>query len=538
VTNLTQPVAGPPAQAVKPVLVVDDNATQRYILATWLGRAGFPVLQAATGAEALAVAGSTDLDVVVLDVRLPDISGLEVSRRIKAGGRATPPAILHVSAVAVDVGDRSAGLDQGADAYLTDPIEPQEFVATVRALQRQGQARHEAEHRLRRMRRLTDATTRVTLAVGSGRLAGAAAEGVASVVGGPAVVALLGTGEGAVSGLCRSPGGAAEVYSADQAALRRLLGRLPAQADALGPDWHCVLPAGASAGLADTGDGGLTVWPVYRRGGEPVGLCAAPRHAGGETDDPTLLRQLVESVAITHENLRQFAEEHRIALTLQRSLLPAALPTLAGLRLAARYQAAEEQAEVGGDFYDAMQTPDGRALVVIGDVQGHSLHAAVLMGELRYALRAYAEDCHPPQELIRRLNRLLLRHHPNTIATMCIVALSPDRATATIANAGHIPPLLAYRGKAGYLGYGGPVLGVAAPPAAPLVEPFPPGTRLLLVTDGLVERRDRSMDAEMADLAAAFGADGGKIDATADALMDRPRLAGDDAALVVLERVE
>jgi CheY-like chemotaxis protein len=513
-----------------PVLVVDDSDTQRYILSTWLQRAGFTVVEAATGAAALAIAGSTDFDVVVLDVRLPDMSGLDVSRELKAIDRSAVPSILHVSAIAVDVSDRSQGLDQGADGYLTDPVEPQEFIATVRALQRRAQARRDADRRLTALRRLTAATSLVSLAVGGRRLAGAAAEGVADLVQTPAMVALLGTGDGALHAHCPAPGRPTEVRSTDQAALRRLLPALPAPAGSLGADWAAI-----AAGAGTPPGAGWTVAPLQRRDGEPVGLYALPAVPVPAPDDLALVRQLVESVAVTHENLRQFAEEHRIAVTLQRSLLPAALPTLAGLRLTARYQASAEQAEVGGDFYDAIELPDGAALVVIGDVQGHSLAAAIVMAELRYALRAYAEDGHPPAELVARLNRLLRRNHPDTIATLCLVRFAPDRASAAVANAGHIPPLLAAGGQAHYLDYGGPLLGVDRPPAAPLVVPFGAGSRLLLITDGLVERRDRDLDIDLTELAADLAAAGPDIDAVGDALMRRAGAGQDDAALVLVE---
>jgi serine phosphatase RsbU (regulator of sigma subunit) len=329
----------------------------------------------------------------------------------------------------------------------------------------------------------------------------------------------------AVSASCPGPGRSAEAVSVDPAAVRRLLAGRPGRLHGV----DLQVPN------SDAGGAGWDVHLIQQRGGEPVGLVALP---GPSTDphDIALVRQLVESVAVTHENHRLFVEEHRIALTLQRSLLPATLPDLPGLRLAARYQASNEQAEIGGDFFDAFETPDGCALVVIGDVQGHSLAAAVLMGELRYSLRAYAEDGYPPDEVLGRLNRLLLRRHPDTTATVCIVQLSSDRSVAGIANAGHIPPLLStVGGSAEYLEHGGPLLGVRASPADPYMIPFPHGARLLLVTDGLIERRDRSLQVDMEELAVDFAADRRDLDTVGDALMARPQPGGDDAALVLIE---
>ena len=93
--------------------------------------------------------------------------------------------------------------------------------------------------------------------------------------------------------------------------------------------------------------------------------------------------------------------------------------------MAARYKASGEQVEVGGDFFDAFRTDDGRSIVVIGDVQGHSLEAAIVMAELRYSLRAFVLDGHPALDALSRLNAILLRSHPEMTATVCVLVF-PD----------------------------------------------------------------------------------------------------------------
>ena len=95
--------------------------------------------------------------------------------------------------------------------------------------------------------------------------------------------------------------------------------------------------------------------------------------------------------------------------------------------VAARYQASGKQVEVGGDFYDAFETDDGDGVVVIGDVQGHSLEAAIVMAELRYALRAFMHDGHTALATLDKLNRMLLRSHPEMTATVCVLVFPPDR---------------------------------------------------------------------------------------------------------------
>jgi serine phosphatase RsbU (regulator of sigma subunit) len=273
-----------------------------------------------------------------------------------------------------------------------------------------------------------------------------------------------------------------------------------------------------------------------------VGAIAYLQDRLGEraADDAVLVGQLVEAVAVAHLNLKVFAAEHRIALTLQRSLLPSTLPMLPGLEVAARYRASTQQAEIGGDFFDAFECPDGSAVLVIGDVQGHSLTAAVVMAELRYSLRAYALDGHDPAGVLVRLNRLLARGHPDTTATVCTVTLSPDRRHAEIANAGHLPPLLltgaAQGGSARYLSDHGLMLGVDDElTPEPVVVALPAGARLLLTTDGLVERRHVSLEDSLRELAeVALGLEG-DLESVSDQLMERYGEADDDVAFVIAQ---
>src|SRR6202034_3730316 len=158
-------------------------------------------------------------------------------------------------------------------------------------------------------------------------------------------------------------------------------------------------------------------------------------------DDMQILGQLAQSFALGVEILRSSAEEHLVALTLQRSFLPAALPAIPDMLMAFRYLPASDQAEVGGDFYEALPWRDG-VLVAIGDVQGHSLAAATVMGELRHALRAFVSEGHPPLAITGLVHEVLRRYHPGLIATLCLVLLDPANGELTIVNCGHMPPLL------------------------------------------------------------------------------------------------
>ena len=116
--------------------------------------------------------------------------------------------------------------------------------------------------------------------------------------------------------------------------------------------------------------------------------------SSSQTPGFPVLRQLAQAVAAAVEAQRSYDEEHRIAVTLQRSLLQSRLPDVPGVELAVRYEPAGAQTEVGGDFYELTML-DGKLLVAIGDVAGHSLHAATVMAEVRHAVRAYAVEGHP-----------------------------------------------------------------------------------------------------------------------------------------------
>jgi serine phosphatase RsbU (regulator of sigma subunit) len=131
--------------------------------------------------------------------------------------------------------------------------------------------------------------------------------------------------------------------------------------------------------------------------------------------------------------------EHRIAETLQRSLLPDRLPEIPGVLLAARYLPATSDLEVGGDWYDVVQLPNGSMALAIGDVAGHGLRAASTMGQLRMALRAYALEEGSPSQVVGRVRRLVRVLVPD-IVTLIYLVFDPESGTLRFANAGHPPP--------------------------------------------------------------------------------------------------
>ncbi|SDZ36946.1 Response regulator receiver domain-containing protein [Micromonospora pattaloongensis] len=506
------------------VLVVDDSATKRYLLVNWLSRAGYEVVEAVTGTEALARVDAGGIDLVVLDVRLPDLDGFEVCERIKSDPRHAALPVIHVSAHAVDVVDRTQGLTRGADAYLAEPIEPEELVATAQAVLRYYRARQRAELLAKRLATLAETTLAVNSASSFARLLKVAAEGAAAIFEVPvAVVAETVDGE-SLAGVCVGPGSPAEVrpWAVDDG----------------------DVPVGSTMRTDQPADWGLVDWPE----GETVTVAAArlrvdrpPLYvavpASAPTAGPSVLVQLAQAVAAAVEAQRSYDEEHRIAVTLQRSLLPRRLPDLTGFQLAVRYEPASAQTEVGGDFYELAMI-DGQLLVAIGDVAGHSLHAATIMAELRHAVRAYAVEGHQPGVVIERTDELLRTLLPNEFATICLLLLDPATGRCRMASAGHLPPLLVTDGASEFLEHRAPLLGVRVTRPADLEFVMPRGSTLVLYTDGLIERRDADIDEGLRALAISAATVEDDLDRFCERLLVElaaPEIH-DDIAVVALHR--
>jgi anti-sigma regulatory factor (Ser/Thr protein kinase) len=202
-----------------------------------------------------------------------------------------------------------------------------------------------------------------------------------------------------------------------------------------------------------------------------------------------------------------YRREHKIAETLQRSLLPERLPPIEGLDLAARYVPGARGAAIGGDWYDVLERPDGRVALVVGDVVGHGLRAAASMGQLRNAFRAYGMVESSPAEVVARINRLVMHGVERVMATVLYLVLDRETGEVAFSAAGHPPPLVIAPDGARFLDGGRSVPIGAADPAVfrEATALVPPGSTLLLYTDGLVERRDTPLEDRMEQLAAAAG---------------------------------
>jgi PAS domain S-box-containing protein len=226
-------------------------------------------------------------------------------------------------------------------------------------------------------------------------------------------------------------------------------------------------------------------------------------------EDVELARDLSRRAAMAMDNVRLYQQEHSVAETLQRSLLPE-LPTIPGITAAAQYLSASSGADVGGDFYDMLHLPDGSIGIAIGDVVGHDVAAAAAMGHLRGLLRACAWDAGDgdPGEILGRVDRLVQGLHVAPMATMlygrAVRPAGPGEPwRMQLANAGHPPLLLRHvDGTVEMLdGITGLLIGVdSSHTRASRWVSLPPGSTLVAYTDGLIERPGEDLDQGIASL--------------------------------------
>ena len=237
--------------------------------------------------------------------------------------------------------------------------------------------------------------------------------------------------------------------------------------------------------------------PLVTRDGSRLGaLCLLFAHTHPlDESEQAQVAWYAEQAAQALERTTAFQREHEVAVRLQRSLLSDRLPEVEGVELIGRYNAGGAGLEIGGDWYDAVRRSDGIVHVTVGDVAGHGVTAAVLMGQLRNAFRAHAYEHTSPAAVLRRM----LRHvDEDEMATALCLTLDPYTQELTYASAGH-PPSLLVDGDAAEVSR----LGLALAPPLGYVQPsaiceatveLPAGATLVAYTDGLVERRGWSID--------------------------------------------
>ena len=232
-----------------------------------------------------------------------------------------------------------------------------------------------------------------------------------------------------------------------------------------------------------------------------VGSLTPRRFTGREVE---LLQLAADRAAAALQSMTVQADR-QAAAALQRSLMPTALPAVPGAELAARY--IPGSGGVGGDWYDVFTLPTGELCVVMGDVAGSGLPAAVIMGRMRSALRAYALETRDPAEVLSRLDRKIQHFEADAMATVLYAVIDPGLDRMDICLAGHFPPVIAYPGRPAELASVpvGLIIGVADPAPRPVTTlPIPPGALLCFYTDGLIERRGELIDDGLARLCRAL----------------------------------
>jgi PAS domain S-box-containing protein len=340
-----------------------------------------------------------------------------------------------------------------------------------------------------------------------------------------------------------------------------------------------AFPAPSSASLRTSDDVGMTsvvAAPLIARG-ELLGVMSLAlsmltdrddRHYGA--DDRDFLGAIAGRIAIAIDNAMLFEEERRTALAFQTSLLPQAPPVLDGLEVAYTYVPAKPlethgqgiQTQVGGDWYDIIPLSAGRVGIVIGDVEGRGARAAAIMGQLRAALRAFAQDDKPPAEILRRLDdwcRMLapVAETPDSpgadppIVSCTYLVYDAWSRELSFANAGHDAPLLITKGRVEQMEikHKGLLLGVRGKgmPGIPTyreeTQELAPGDTLVFYTDGLTDRRQRAdgsghyTEAESLQMLrdSVDAARGGDVKAIARAAEEAvPGEIDDDMAIVVV----
>ncbi|GAA2074482.1 SpoIIE family protein phosphatase [Actinomadura alba] len=268
-------------------------------------------------------------------------------------------------------------------------------------------------------------------------------------------------------------------------------------------------------------------------------LTRRPERQEFEEQDVALAEELAERAACCIDNARLYDLERRTALTLQSSLLPTDLRTPLGLEIAHRYLPASDLTGVGGDWFDVIPLPGSRVALVVGDVMGHGTRAAATMGQLRTAARTLAALDLPPHEVLHRLDQMTQDLNATQIATCIYATYDPVGRGWAFARAGHVPPIiLRPDGSTGMLDLppGLPLgIGIGEQQFETRELRLPAGATLVLCTDGLVESRERDIDAGIAALRETLGGSPKSLEQMCDTTIEtlRPNHDRDDIALLM-----
>jgi PAS domain S-box-containing protein len=601
-----------------PILLVDDRPENLRTLEAVLSPLGIPLETATSGYDALRMLLERDFALILLDVRMPGLDGLETAQLIKGRSRSRDIPIVFLTAARDELGDIIRGYGVGAVDYVLKPFDAEllrskvgvfaELERSRRALKRSeaflraafeaapiGKTVLDSSRRIvlanpafaRLLRRepvslpgidvaelchpedraelsaaldhlavdeiepeaagMADVDLRLQPAAGAERWVGVVASSIESAE--PADPLLLIQWVD-LSARRRAEQARAELLLEQSArthaeAIAERLNKLQTLAAATESLSLAELLQKLAARLGELFGAGLVEIAIED---DPAGQPLIVRSAGGrmldaerqqddrsgpweevrlatldssvgairlapapgrpfDAADRSLLQDAADRAALSIRRALLHEEEHRIAVELQRGLVPKRLPDVGGIELAAHYQPAGVVAEVGGDWYDAFPLPGGRVGVVLGDVAGKGIPAASTMGQLRSVTRAFAltDDGQPsPGEVLTRLGHDQLQHGEDELFTVIYAIVDPQEQTVTWASAGHLPPLLRRAsGEAAYAEGGDGLMGIEEFVYENHRRALASGDALILYTDGLVERRGESLDVGLARLAGA-----------------------------------
>jgi serine phosphatase RsbU (regulator of sigma subunit) len=266
---------------------------------------------------------------------------------------------------------------------------------------------------------------------------------------------------------------------------------------ATSPPWTCEIGTATTPGTAV-----LTV-PLHARG-QLIGVMSLLRTPGSAPFEAEveIIQAVVDRAARSIDNARRHALAQNLTIELQRALLADPGTAHANLQLASRYLPCGMSAMVGGDWFEAVRLSFGRTLLVIGDVMGHGVEAAVDMSSYRTHLRYIAATDLPPHRILRQLDHITSQSDTTRPATCLLALVDPARRRCTLASAGHLPPALLTPARPAQLldVPTGPPLGTGLGDYYSAVHTMGPGQVLLMYTDGLVERRTEDIDTSLARL--------------------------------------
>ncbi|GAA3482048.1 SpoIIE family protein phosphatase [Streptomyces yanii] len=347
--------------------------------------------------------------------------------------------------------------------------------------------------------------------------------------------------------------GEAVAYPASSPAAEWLAAGMPAayrMTDPAVARWADNEPTQA-ARLREVGTHSMMVVPLRARG-TTLGTAVFIRHRRPEPferDDLLLAEEITARAAVCIDNARRYTRERTTAVTLQHSLLPQRPAEQTALEVASRYLPASAQAGVGGDWFDVIPLSGARVALVIGDVVGHGIQASAVMGRLRTAVRTLADIDLPPDELLTRLDDLVIRlsaeaptdsgsQTSGAVGATCLYAVyDPISRRCTLARAGHFPPAVSSPdGTVDFLDLpAGPPLGLGGLPFEAAEVELPEGSILALYTNGLIDGRDRDTEEGLHALRHALAQPADSLQTACDAVLDAmpPGRYDDDIALLL-----